>query len=84
MILPVLDDGFRVKEDELAGDKGDAAGDSSQESAKWLEKGCFSHQNQAVLTLRAGLCLGFLSCPMPSLQLGFRALRSLGWGLAVP
>lgn len=41
VMLTVLGDGFRVKEDELTGDKGAVVGESSQESAKWLEKGMF-------------------------------------------
>ena len=41
VMLPMLDDGFRVKEDELTGDRGAVAGELFQESAKWLEKGMF-------------------------------------------
>lgn len=41
VMLPMLDDGFGVKVDELTGDKGAVPGELPQESAKWLEKGMF-------------------------------------------
>lgn len=88
VMLPMLDDGFGVKEDELTGDKGAVPGELSQESAKWLEKGMFFPQELGS-TPAAGSaghsCALTLSCPMSSFQLGFGSLmRSLGWELAIP
>lgn len=86
VMLPVLDDGFRGKEDEFRGDEGAIAGETSRESAKWLEKGLFFPVRAGWCSCcgqcRAWLCLHSLSCPMSSLHLGFGALMR-SWGCSL-